>query len=139
MSTPQNWALFATLAEAVSERGSTYGHVRPGALQSDPLHHRPAAPGPRCGREQVPGASRQNAAGAHPRSPGALATARWRRRKAKGSLIVPVELFNDEVQALVRLGFLPPGDASHRRWIGRAVAGLVERVLERAARPGERW
>jgi hypothetical protein len=49
-----------------------------------------------------------------------------------------VELFNDEVQSLVRLGFLKLGDASHRRRIGRAVADLVERVLERAARPGAR-
>ena len=69
-----------------------------------------------------------------PASAGARATARWRRRKAKGSFVVPVELFNDEVHALVRLGLLPPGDASHRRRIGRAVADLVERVLERSAR-----
>jgi hypothetical protein len=82
----------------------------------------------------VSGSPRQDGAGAHPRSAAALATARWRRRKTKGSLVVPVELFNDEVQALVRLGLLPAGDASHRRRIGRAVADLVERVLERAAR-----
>lgn len=69
-----------------------------------------------------------------PASAGARATARWRRRRARGSLIVPVELFNDEVQVLIRLGLLPSGDASHRRLIGRAAADLVERVLERTAR-----
>jgi hypothetical protein len=73
-----------------------------------------------------------------PNSSGARATARWRQRRARGSLVVPVELFGDEVQALVRLGLLPPGDASHRGRIGSAIEDLVERVLERAARTGAR-
>jgi hypothetical protein len=47
---------------------------------------------------------------------------------------VPIELFDDEVRSLVRLGFLEQGDASHRQHIGRAVADLVERVPERATR-----
>ena len=68
-------------------------------------------------------------------SPGARATARWRRQLAKGLLVVRVELFNHEVEALIHHGFLERADAHARRRIGRAVADLVEHVLKRAARP----
>ena len=36
--------------------------------------------------------------------PWARATARWRRRKARGSFVVPVELFDHEVEALIDMG-----------------------------------
>ena len=67
------------------------------------------------------------------------ATARWRRRKARGSCVVPVELFDHEVEALIRLGFLGARRLPARRRIGRAVADLVERVLERATRTARSW
>ena len=75
------------------------------------------------------GSSRSSTRSRDAASPGARATARWRRRLAKGSLVVPVELFDHEVEALIRHGFLDRADARARRRIGRAVADLVEQVL----------
>ena len=83
-----------------------------------------------AGRAAVPTRSRDAA------SPGARATARWRRRKARGSCVVPVELFDHEVEALIDHRFLERADARARSRIGRAVAKLVEHVLERARRNG---
>ena len=65
-------------------------------------------------------------------SAGARATARWRERKANGSIMVPVELFQNEVQELVRRGLLPRDQAHDRPAIGYAVAQLVEAVLSRS-------
>jgi hypothetical protein len=67
-----------------------------------------------------------------PASAGARATARWCKRQARGSFVVPVELFAHEVEALVRCGLLPRARAHDRRWVGHAVARLVERVLRPA-------
>ena len=73
-----------------------------------------------------------------PASRGARATARWRERRAQGSLVVPVELFAEEVEALVRTGWLDPRYAAARPRIGRAVADLVEHVVEGLHRAGTR-
>jgi hypothetical protein len=53
-------------------------------------------------------------------------------------VVVSVELFGREIEALIRLGFLERSGASDRDRIGRAVVDLVERVLERT-RPNHRW
>ena len=65
-------------------------------------------------------------------SAGAIATARWRERKAQGSFVVPVELFKHEVEGLVRRGLLRRDQVDDRYAIGVAVAGLVEAVVKRA-------
>ena len=72
-------------------------------------------------------------------SPGARATARWRRRKAQGSFIVPVELFDYEIEVLIRTGYLERAEAGARDRIGLAVSGLVWRVLDRTARSRGYW
>lgn len=59
-----------------------------------------------------------------------MATARWRERKAIGSFMVPVELFQHEVQGLVRRGLLRRDHVDDRHAIGYAVAQLVERLLK---------
>ena len=45
-----------------------------------------------------------------PASRGARATSCWRERQARRSFVVPAELFNYEVEALIRLGFLERTD-----------------------------
>lgn len=65
-------------------------------------------------------------------SAGAIATARWRERKAQGSFVVPVELFKHEVEGLVRRGLLPRDEADDRYAIGAAVARVIEAVLSRS-------
>jgi hypothetical protein len=60
----------------------------------------------------------------------AMATARWRERKAIGSFMVPVEVFQHEVEALVRRGLLQRDQADDRYAVGYAIAQLVERLLK---------
>jgi hypothetical protein len=48
--------------------------------------------------------------------------------------VVPVEVFDHEADMMIRLGWLDQRDRQHRRRVGRAVADLLERVLDRAAR-----
>ena len=64
-------------------------------------------------------------------SAGAMATARWRERKAQGSFMVPVELFKHEVDWLVRRGLVRCDQVDDRYAIGDAVARLVEAVVKR--------
>ena len=68
-------------------------------------------------------------------SPGARATARWRERRARGSIVAAVEVFGHEVEVLVQLGLLQREQAHDRGWIGYAVERLVERVQRRRMGP----
>jgi hypothetical protein len=66
------------------------------------------------------------------RTAAAEATRRWRERRAKGSRIVPVELFGYEIEDLVKRGLLAHAKIGDREEVGYAVARLVERVIRRA-------
>ena len=65
---------------------------------------------------------------ADPASPAAAATRLWRKRRARGLRVVPVELFGHEIEELVRRRFLKPDQAQDRFEIGRAVARVLERL-----------
>ena len=52
-------------------------------------------------------------------SSGAQATARWRERRRQGSMVVPVELYEREMEVLVQVGLLPR-EQSHDRELDRA-------------------
>ena len=93
---------------------------------AQPLGEAPACAAVRARDDADGKSSPRNAA-----SPGARATARWRERRARGSFVVPVEVFGHEVEVLVQIGLLPREQAHDRGWIGYAVERLVERVVRR--------
>jgi hypothetical protein len=73
------------------------------------------------------------------RAAAAAATRRWRERRANGSLIVPVELFQYEIEALARRGLLTRAQMGDRSEVGYAVALLVEQILERSNTTHRGW
>ena len=65
-----------------------------------------------------------------PTSAAAAATRRWRERKAEGRRVVPLDMFEQEIQELVRLGYLR-GDHAHDPG---AIADALGLVLEAMCR-----
>lgn len=63
-----------------------------------------------------------------PNSAAAAATRLWRERRARKLRVVPVEIFEHEVRALVRLGYLSRSQMDDRDRVGAAIARLLEVV-----------
>lgn len=59
-------------------------------------------------------------------SAAAAATRLWRERKAGGLRVVQVQVFDHEIEELIRRRFLRASDAHDRVAIGNAVAGVLE-------------
>lgn len=69
-----------------------------------------------------------------PLSPAAERARLARERRRRGLIVVPVEIFREEVEGLVRQGLLDPSDADDRWKIGSAVARVLETWLARPSR-----
>jgi hypothetical protein len=67
-------------------------------------------------------------------SPGARATAEWRRRRQQGIALVAVPVSADDVQLLVRTRWLATDEAHDRHAVGDAVSRLLDRVFEQLRR-----
>lgn len=69
-----------------------------------------------------------------PLSPAAERACLARERRRRGLIVVPVEIFREEVGERVRQGRLDPSDADDRWKIGRAVSQVLETWIARSSR-----
>jgi hypothetical protein len=60
---------------------------------------------------------------------------RYRSRQRRGVRVVPVSLNDRELDALVELGHLEPGERSDRRAVQRALRGYVNQRLMKDVPP----
>ena len=58
-------------------------------------------------------------------SPAAVRTRHYRERRERGDIVVPLEVENYKLDALVEHGFLEEGDLKNRAKVGEAVGVLL--------------
>jgi hypothetical protein len=56
---------------------------------------------------------------------GAERMRRWRRRRAKGLHVIPIQIFNHEIANLVTRGFLAASDRDDRQAISHAMGKML--------------
>jgi hypothetical protein len=62
-------------------------------------------------------------------SPGALRTRRYRDRRKRGAVAVAPELYADDIERLIRLGWLTPTARENKDVIERAVVAFTNAAL----------
>lgn len=62
-------------------------------------------------------------------SPGARRMRLYRVRKERGLRCITIELFEREIDGLIRSGYIAAGERSDRRAVRRAVHALLDRIF----------
>ncbi len=67
--------------------------------------------------------------------PASVRQQRLRMRQRRGEVVAPTPVSNDVIEALMDLGWLPPGRSESRQAIGAAIAAMLGDLARHLKKP----